>query len=227
MQSQVFFWLPKIDHRPEGVRNHNTQKVNASVIQQLKSLPRKQTSLLLIAMFLSGIAYRPFQIYLSSYAKTNLTSEETVSAYSWMIIGAVGMVSGLAVGYLADKISIRRGIMFVCTLMSLSCGFLILGAERDASLFFYLSSFLFGASFYPIFGLFPAYISRCYSQKSAALAFSFGNFALGAGGVIGNFVGGVTVDMTGSFTLAYLIMLISVVFSLVVVAFFPKEDAHD
>jgi predicted MFS family arabinose efflux permease len=53
----------------------------------------------------------------------------------------------------------------------------------------------------------PALVSANFKDKSATLVFGLGNVMLGLGSMTGNFLGGVTKDLTSSFQLIHCISL--------------------
>jgi adenylyl-sulfate kinase len=68
---------------------------------------------------------------------------------------------------------------------------------------FYLAAFLFALAFYPIFGLVPSYIGQIVPVSRLTQAFGIANVLIGLGGVCGNFLGGFSKDLTGSFSTVY------------------------
>lgn len=103
-------------------------------------------------------------------------------------------------GALADRISIRRGMIVTYLFLSVAAATVkFVNADGAGVILVYVSATAFGLFFYAIFGLFPAYISHLFNKGDAALVFAFGNAALGMGGIAGNLVGGYTREFLGSF----------------------------
>jgi MFS family permease len=74
-----------------------------------------------------------------------------------------------------------------------------------------IMSVAFGIAFYAIFGLVPAYIAQNFRGPAASIVFAAGNSALGAGGIIGNSLGGVLRQTTGSFDSIYILILVAAI----------------
>ena len=191
---------------------------------RIASLPWSLVGGILSMMFLNGISCMSFQTYLSAYLVGQVGFGEAGVAFAWGIIGVVGMFSGFLIGALADRITIRRG-MVATYLMLGTAALTILFGEADGAgyLLVLMSATAFGLSFYAIFGLVPAYISHRFGDGNAALVFAFGNVALGVGGVAGNLFGGFSKEITGSFDLLYLTILIAALLSAVIAMVLPKE----
>ena len=74
---------------------------------RLRVLGRPEALAILLMMFLNGLSCMPAQNYLSAMMREELGYSVGSAALAWSIIGFVGMFSGLAIGALADRISIR------------------------------------------------------------------------------------------------------------------------
>jgi adenylyl-sulfate kinase len=106
---------------------------------------------------------------------------------------------GFLVGWIADKIGVRRRwrVLSQCRAgRALVFGF-------NSLPLFYLAAFLFALAFYPIFGLVPSYIGQIVPVSRLTQAFGIANVLIGLGGVCGNFLGGFSKDLTGSFSTVY------------------------
>lgn len=194
-----------------------------SVASRLKTLPKGLTAAILLMMFLNGLSCMPYQTYLSAFLQSEAGYSAETAAYMWRIIGVVGMVSGFAIGWLADRITVRIAMILTYAALAGSCALLLNATGGTSYQFLYVAAVTFGISFYAIFGLVPAYISHVYGQGSAALVFAFGNIALGLGGIIGNILGGALKVSTGSFEPIYMVMLGAAVASIVLSSLMPSE----
>ncbi|UDF32871.1 UNVERIFIED_ORG: MFS transporter (plasmid) [Roseateles sp. XES5] len=182
------------------------QAPGPSIRARLRAMPAGLTAAVLLMMFLNGLACMPFQTYLSAFLQGEAGYPAETAAWAWRIIGLVGMVSGFAVGALADHITLRWGMVVTYLILAGACQALITVGGGEANLRLTLAAVAFGLSFYAIFGLVPAYIGQMFGAGSAALVFAFGNIALGLGGILGNVLGGMLKTATGSFLPAYLVM---------------------
>ena len=200
-----------------NLQRQNTQKqetieqVQTSVWSIIRSLPKGATLVILVMMFFNGISCLPFQTYLSSVLVDEHGYSLSTSATSWQIIGLVGMASGFSMGWVGDRIGLRWALVVVYIALILATSILLMGNVSFASLV--IMSVAFGIAFYAIFGLVPAYISQNFRGPAASIVFVAGNIALGAGGIIGNSLGGVLRQTTGSFDSIYILILVAAIIS--------------
>ncbi len=191
---------------------------------RVMSLPRLLVGAILAMMFFNGFASMSFQTYLSAYLIGEVGLEETSAASAWGLIGFVGMFSGFLMGALADRITIRRGMIVTYLVLSLApVAVMFIDTAGADLMLIYVAAVAFGLSFYAIFGLVPAYISHLFSDGNAALVFAFGNVTLGIGGIVGNLVGGYTREFTGSFNVMYVLIFAAAIVSAVIAAALPSE----
>lgn len=153
-----------------------------------------------ILAFLNGVTLLPFQTYLSPFLRDELGLPVATTGFIWTTIGAVGMASGFLVGWVADRIGVRIALA-LCFASAGAASALVYGFDEIPV--FYLAAFLFAVAFYPIFGLVPTYIGQIVHVSRLTQAFGIANVLIGLGGVCGNFLGGLTKDMTGSFSSVY------------------------
>ena len=162
---------------------------------------KRQIIHLIVMMFLSGLAFMPFQNYLIPYLREDLNFSVELSGRVWNVIGFLGMVSGFLIGTLADMVSIRR-LLIISYIFILSSSTLLAGYTTQGTVL--LSGFLFGLAYYGIFGLIPAYIIKVMPQGYSTSVFGISNFALGLGSALGNYLGGWLKSLTSSFSSLYI-----------------------
>jgi predicted MFS family arabinose efflux permease len=150
--------------------------------------------------FLNGMALLPFQTYLAPYLRDELGVSVQDTGFIWTTLGAVGMASGFLLGWLADKAGVRTSLA-LCFLSAGVAATLMFTFNNLPS--FYLAAFLFALAFYPIFGLVPSYIGQIVPVSRLTQAFGIANVLIGLGGVYGNFLGGWSRDLSGSFSHVY------------------------
>ena len=115
---------PKQEIEPQKI------KPEARLIEKLISIANKKTAIILLLMFFAGIACMPFQAYLTSFLVDEHALSVNEGAVVWRIIGLTGMVSGFAMGWVADLITSRRALLCVCISLIVS-SFLLLGNELN------------------------------------------------------------------------------------------------
>ncbi|MGI9461058.1 MAG: MFS transporter [Alphaproteobacteria bacterium] len=199
-----------------------TQK-SPSIIAALKSQPRNMTLIIIFMLFLNGLTCLPYLTYLSSWLVDEKNFDIKQTADLWRILSMVGMASGILMALLTDKISIKRTLILTYIILSLSLICLI-ATSGGMMLLPYLSVILFSLSFYPIYGLVPAYITRIYHKNHATVFFSFGNIALGMGAFLGNGAGGILKDMSGTFLPIYMIILLGALLSILLGVMMKNEQ---
>ncbi len=179
---------------------------------RLRVLGRPEALAILLMMFLNGLSCMPAQNYLSAMMREELGYSVGSAALAWSIIGIVGMFSGLAVGALADRISIRWAMVVTYALLCISAALYL---NHATLVVVYAGAVAFGLAFYAIFGLVPAYTSIIFSHEEATSVFGIGNVLLGLGGMAGNYFAGLSREYSGSFETTYWIVLAAAVATLV------------
>ncbi|MFP3801892.1 MFS transporter [Paraburkholderia sp. SIMBA_027] len=159
-----------------------------------------QLAIIFGVTFLNGLTLLPFQTYLVPMIRDELHYSIITAGHVWSLIGAIGMVAGFALGVLADRIGIKRAMIIT---FSFSIIATLLVWLRTGQSGLYIAALLFGLSFYPIFGLVPAYMSKTLPAASLTKAFGIANVMVGVGGMIGNFAGGWVKYQVGSLGLVY------------------------
>ena len=207
----VWGWARLSKH--EDSRNTNNPDSSATPIEQsnerisIGQLFRQPSILMiLVMMFLNGIACMPAQNYLMSYLRDDLGYDLAIAGRAWSAIGLFGMAGGFVMGALADKIGVKKSLTLTYLLLSVATAlFLHHGSAYEV----YLGAAIFGLAFNAIFGLVPAYVSLNFPKSSATLIFGLATVLLGIGSMIGNFYGGVIHDAFNSFSAVFLISTIT------------------
>jgi predicted MFS family arabinose efflux permease len=197
----------------------------APLRHRLRPLLRPLGLLLIATMFLNGLACMPFQTYLVPLLREDLNWNAAAAARLWSLIGAVGMIGGFALGWLADRISIKWAMLVTYLLLAMAAilPLILSGVPTAAPHWMDLAGLCFGLAFYAIFGLVPAYISACFRGDAATLLFGIGNIALGLGGLLGNVGGGYIKSISGSFAPVYGLILLSALLLIVLAWLTPNE----
>ena len=175
-------------------------QAKSSLFQTLKSAEGWVLMIVLIT-FLNGLTTMPFQNFLTSYLQNELGYEVAFSGTIWIMIGLIGMVSGFALGTLADRIGIRSTMVLTYILLLVAALLLALVPVKAMVI---VAGICFSLAFYPIFGLVPAYIAKTPSRLSPTSVFAIANVTLGVGGIVGNLLGGYWVNLVGGFVGIYI-----------------------
>lgn len=144
---------------------------------------------------LSGMACGPWQNYLSSFLADERGRSLVTIGQLWSIIGMLGLVSGFAAGMAADKAGVRISLAMSYALLASSA---LLIAFHTETWQLQAAAVCFGLSFYAVYGLIPAYISKTVDPAAATLVFAIANVFLGVGTTLGNLGGGYLPRLWGS-----------------------------
>lgn len=170
--------------------------------------------------FLNGVTLLPFQTYLAPYMRDEIGISVGDTGLVWSTIGAVGMASGFLVGWIADRIGTRAALLLCFSSACLASTLIYI---MNVVAVFYLSGFLFALAFYPIFGLVPTYIGQLVHISRLTQAFGIANVLIGLGGVCGNFLGGLSKDLLGSFAAIYLVVGVLLFAQLLITVALPRN----
>ena len=158
----------------------------------------------MLLMFFNGIACMPTMNYLVSFLREELGYSTESAGWVWSTIGFVGMFGGLAMGALADRITVARALSLSYLLLAL-CTLLFLHHASLAEVL--VGGALFGLVFNSIFGLVPAFVSLSFDARKATAVFAMCNVLLGLGSMLGNLLGGLLREQQQSFVPVYLASL--------------------
>ena len=175
---------------------------------------------LILLAIVSGLYLIPFQTYIVPFMVEDLGLGHEIAGISWGLFGILGVISGLVVGLLADKLSAKKALIITYGISAVAILILIL---FHTTAFVLLSCGIFGLAFNGIFGLHATYVSRILPPEKTARLFGFLNLAIGFGSMIGNYVSGYIKNVSGSFTNAYLFMAILSMISLII-CFIINDD---
>lgn len=144
---------------------------------------------------LAGMACGPWQNFLSSFlAAERGHSLETIGQL-WSTIGVVGLFSGFVAGLAADKAGVRIALALSYAALA---GSALLVAFHSEIWQLQAAAICFGLSFYAIYGLIPAYISKTVDARAVTTVFAVANVFLGLGTTLGNVIGGYIPGWYGS-----------------------------
>ena len=171
-------------------------------------------------LFLNGLSCIPFQTYLAPYVRDELMFPVDIAGRIWSIIGFVGMGSGLAMGALSDKTGIRFALTVTCSFVGLAAVMVCLhGGYRQLA----FAGIAFGMAFYAIYGLVPAYIAKTTTPAQSTVVFGIGNVTQGLGSMLGNFIGGWSKSVFGTFTWIYVSIALIAMLTIAMSWLLPNE----
>ncbi|WP_304168394.1 nitrate/nitrite transporter [Lonsdalea britannica] len=172
------------------------KQANPDKRPRLMSLATPRHFLIWTLLALSGIACGPWQNYLASFLGNEQHFSISFIGQLWSMIGVTGLISGFAFGLLADKIGVRITLALSYGLL-VAAGLLV--AIEGGTIALRVAAIAFGLSFYAIFGLIPAYITKAASPEASTAIFAVANVFLGIGTSFGNAGSGFFQSWMGSF----------------------------
>lgn len=209
----------------EAARTQHMAHRAQALGERLREVLQPLGLLLILTMFLNGFTCMPFQTYLVPLMREDLGWSVEMSTRVWSLIGGVGMIGGFALGWLADRISVKWAMLLTYLLLAGAAALVFAMSHLLAPTGFLMdiAGLLFGLAFYAIFGLVPAYVSAVFRGDSATLLFGIGNIALGLGGLLGNLTGGYGKSLMGSFAPVYGVITVATLLLIALAAVTPNE----
>ncbi len=176
--------------------------------------------ILTIAHGVAGFYGPTLSAYLSPYIQDEMGFSVLVSGRVWTIIGIGGMISGFVMGWLGDRIGIKKTLMLTYSSGAIATA-LFLHHQFEAEIM--IGGALYAFGFIPMYGLVAAYISKAAKPSDITLIFGVVNIAHSITGTAGAFIGGFILTWTGSFFWLYLLILTAVLIALGTATFLPRS----
>lgn len=186
---------------PQGVAAQAGGRAAAAGPGGIAVLRDPLAAAVVLLMFLNGIACMPTMNYLLSFLREEIGYSVEAAGWVWSTIGFVGMFGGLAMGALADRLSVARSLNLTYLVLGLSTLLFLHHATLWEVL---LGAALFGLAFNSIFGLVPAFVSLSFDSHKATTVFALSNVMLGLGSMLGNLLGGLLRERLQSFVPVYI-----------------------
>jgi MFS family permease len=157
--------------------------------------------------------------FLSSYAVEGLRTPYEMATRLVALIGFFGIVGKLTLGPLSDTWG-RIRVMVIC------CTFLIIGSLGMASsrglLLLTLFTAIFGLGYGALWPLYAAAARDYFPQKVAGSVIGLWTIFLGVGCIVSPIISGWAIDITGTYTAAFILCLTGSVIALVLLLPIPN-----
>ncbi|PIE61753.1 MAG: hypothetical protein CSA29_01680 [Desulfobacterales bacterium] len=185
-----------------GGPSKKTMPTQTSPGEGLTAWLKSPGGILLNAIFLiSGLTFISFPVYLAPYLREELNTGLSTITLMWSVMGLAGIPAGLIFSVIVARMGIKFSFVLIFTL-GITAAACLGGAPAMVPMT--LSAASFGTAQAVIYGMGPAYLSKVLSVSAASKAFALGTAIMTIGGLIGNFLGGWSSDLLGSFKWAYM-----------------------
>ena len=145
---------------------------------------------------LGGLAGVPFVNYVFFHARDDLHLSSATTGALWLAMGLSGAVGALLLGIAGDKAGLRTALASAAAIL---CASSLTAATASTGTAMMIAVSGFGASFFSIFGLLPAYVGKTAEARHTPGICAVVECSLGLGGAVGNALGGFLRQTTGSF----------------------------
>jgi MFS family permease len=152
--------------------------------------------------FLFGATYMVYGTFVVTTMIEELGMDAGAAGRFWAAVGFFGMFSGALFGRFSDAFSRRSGLMGAYVMQTIAY---VLAGLAASKLPLYLSVGLYGLSVFSVPTIMAATVADRLGPARAAMGFAIITLFFAAGQVVGPIGAGRIADMTGGFSLGYLI----------------------
>lgn len=203
-----------------GERKGNPGGGAGKPFQNLGDVFRNRTMLRLTSAYFCHGFFSIYAVFLFAFTTRGLGYETQFAGNLWSLSGVMSAITLVLWGYLSDVWG-RRETIIPCAAM-LAIGILIPVFRQDAPSL-WVSAFLFGASYVGPMTIITVAAGDLVGPAMAAAAMGLVTMGHGLGQMIGPAIGGVLIDVSGSFYPGFVISGIAIVAEILVIAGLPLE----
>jgi sugar phosphate permease len=173
--------------------------------------------------FFYGLSYIIYMVFFAAYLVKEMGLSQEWAGGLWALVGGLSIFCGVIWGKISDLLGRSRGAALAYLVLGLSY---ILYALIRVPVGFYLSAILFGLTAWSIPTIMAAAAGDFVGPRLAPAGLGFITLFFGIGQALGPALGGYLADVSGSFTLPF---LIAGVISLVgmVLSFYLKKPTAE
>jgi MFS family permease len=157
---------------------------------------------LALIYILFGFSYIIYATFFARYLTWEAGFTTEAAGALWSAVGILSIISGFIWGTVSDMVGRKYGLAIVYFLQFLC--FTIFGLWK-APAGYYLSALLFALTAWSIPGIMAAASGDLLGARLAPAALGFITLFFGVGQACGTFIGGRIADLTGSYTVAFVI----------------------
>jgi MFS family permease len=195
-----FSLICSVTIKNRGEKNEHTQKHS-----EIMNLRQVATDPLLwkigIIYFMFGISYIIYATFFGAYLVNEVQLSKVTAGGLWAIVGSFSIVSGPIWGHISDKIGRGYSLALVYVIQSIAY---FLFTNHNIG-YLYASAIMFGISAWGIATIVAAYSGDHFGTKYAFSALGFLTLIFGFGQVFGPTIAGYLIDMTQTFSTAFLL----------------------
>ena len=173
--------------------------------------------------FFYGLSYIIYMVFFAAYLVKEIGLSQEWAGGLWALVGGLSIFCGVLWGKISDWIGRSRGAALAYLVLGLSY---IIYALIKVDFGFYLSAILFGLTAWSIPTIMAAATGDFVGPRLAPAGLGFITLFFGIGQALGPALGGYLADVSGSFTLPF---LVAGVISLtgMVLSFYLKKPATE
>ena len=155
-----------------------------------------------IIYFFFGLSYIIYMVFFAAYLVKEMGLSQEWAGGLWALVGGLSIFCGVIWGKISDMLGRSRGAALAYLVLGLSY---ILYALIKVPFGFYLSAILFGLTAWSIPTIMAAAAGDFVGPRLAPAGLGFITLFFGIGQALGPAIGGYLADVSGSFTLPFLI----------------------
>lgn len=181
-----------------------SEKANASKLTgTIKSVVKMGAVWYLgVVYFFYGLSYIIYMVFFAAYLVKEIGLSQEWAGGLWALVGALSIFCGVIWGKISDVLGRSRGAALAYLVLGLSY---ILYALIKVDFGFYLSAILFGLTAWSIPTIMAAAAGDLVGPHLAPAGLGFITLFFGIGQALGPALGGYLADVSGSFTLPFLV----------------------
>jgi sugar phosphate permease len=155
-----------------------------------------------VVYFFFGLSYIIYMVFFAAYLVKEIGLSQEWAGGLWALVGGLSIFCGVIWGKISDLLGRSRGAALAYLVLGLAY---ILYALIKVPFGFYLSAILFGLTAWSIPTIMAAAAGDFVGPRLAPAGLGFITLFFGVGQALGPALGGYLADLSGSFTLPFLI----------------------
>ncbi len=155
-----------------------------------------------VTYFFYGMSYIIYMIFFAAYLVKEMGLSQAEAGGLWAMVGGLSIVCGVLWGGISDRLGRSHGAALAYLVLGLSY---IIYAVIKVKFGFYVSAVMFGLTAWSIPTIMASAAGDAVGPRLAPAGLGFITLFFGIGQAIGPVLGGYLADMSGSFTIPFLV----------------------